>query len=189
MGQFQSAFLLIKCNGLSLESYVNLIFRYHLDFPTYFVSFNLFSVEYQDQTSCLVDHLKSCLTGLFAGFVPAVTSLIKLLLYHCGDLKVDPALIDQFLLNQIQCKGSVFAQTVECWNDFRERLNRDKTDPKLCRYKTHFYQLILNLNCGVLSKQRFIGDGQLSQAWAFKLYITTCMYFPLTRSVEKNCLC
>ncbi|RMX35492.1 hypothetical protein pdam_00003817 [Pocillopora damicornis] len=90
------------------------------------------SVEYQDQTSCLVDHLKSCLTGLFAGFVPAVTSLIKLLLYHCGDLKVDPALIDQFLLNQIQCKGSVFAQTVECWNDFRERLNRDKTDPKLC---------------------------------------------------------
>ncbi|XP_022790340.1 uncharacterized protein LOC111329844 [Stylophora pistillata] len=90
------------------------------------------SVEYQYQISCLVNHLKTYLTGLFAGFVPAVTSLIKLLLYHCGDLKVDPALIDQFLLNQIQCKGSVFTKAVECWNDFRIRLNRDNTDPKLC---------------------------------------------------------
>lgn len=97
------------------------------------------SVEYQYQTSCLVNHLKTCLTGLFAGFVRAVTSLIKLLLYHCGDLKVDPALIDQFLLNQIQCKGSVFTKTVECWNDFRIRLNRDNTDPKLCRYKSNFH--------------------------------------------------
>lgn len=92
------------------------------------------SIEYKHQISCLTDHLKSCLTGLFSAFVPAVASLIKLLFYHCGDLKVDPALINQFLLDQIQCKAEVFTKTVECWNDFRTRFNRDKTDPQLCRY-------------------------------------------------------
>lgn len=91
------------------------------------------SIEYQHQTSCLTEYLTSCLTGLLSGFVPAVRSLIEMLFYHCGDLKVDPTLIDQFLLQTIQCKGEVFTKTVECWNDFRLRFDQDKTDPRLCR--------------------------------------------------------
>lgn len=50
------------------------------------------------------------MTGVYAGFVPEVVSLIRLLFYHYGDLKVDPAGVNQLLLNQIQCKSQVFTK-------------------------------------------------------------------------------
>ena len=79
-----------------------------LFFPFYSFFFCSCSVEYKLQTSCLTAHLSSCLAGVYAGFLPEVASLIRLLFYHCGDLKVDPAGMNQLLLNQIQCKSQVF---------------------------------------------------------------------------------
>lgn len=120
---------------ISCQCSIPEVLRYYNSLPDYcFLLKSIHSFEYQHQTSCLTEHLSSCLSGpLFASFVPQVTSLIKLLFYHCGDLVVDPAAIDQFLLNQIQCKAEVFTKTVRCWDDFRNRLNTNKADLQLCR--------------------------------------------------------
>lgn len=91
------------------------------------------SYQYEIEKTCLKNHVANCLSNALASYVKPVTSLLLHQLYHCGDLKYKPSVMNAFFLNLIKCKQQAFMDTEFCWRYFRDRLNANRSDPLLCR--------------------------------------------------------
>lgn len=102
-------------------------------FKDYFNSF-FFSDEYEKESSCLNNHVGSCLQGtLFSSLQSEIVKLPKLLLYHCGSLGYKPSSISSTVLGFVGCNSKNLDGMVSCWDDFRSTFDANRSDPSLCR--------------------------------------------------------
>ncbi|KAM7438624.1 hypothetical protein ABFA07_011884 [Porites harrisoni] len=90
------------------------------------------SYEYENEKTCMKNHIAGCLTGNLGAFIDPVTSLLIHQVYHCGDLKYKPSFINDRILDMIKCSQNAFMDTDFCWRYFREKLNANRSDPSLC---------------------------------------------------------
>lgn len=92
------------------------------------------SDEYEKESSCLNNHVGSCLQGtLFSSLQSEIVKLPKLLLYHCGSLGYKPSSISSTVLGFVGCNGKNLDGMVSCWDDFRSTFDANRSDPSLCR--------------------------------------------------------
>ena len=90
------------------------------------------SYEYENEKTCMKNHIAGCLTGNLGVLIDPVTSLLIHQVYHCGDLKYKPSYINDRILDLIKCSQNAFMDTDFCWRYFREKLNANRSDPSLC---------------------------------------------------------
>lgn len=102
----------------------------------YLFSFLLFfsSDEYEKESSCLNNHIGTCLQGTaYSPLQGEIVKLPKLLLYHCGSLGYEPSSINSIVLGIVGCDGKKLDGMVSCWDDFRSTFDANRSDPSLCR--------------------------------------------------------
>ena len=99
-----------------------------------FLFFFFSSDEFPKQSSCLNNHVGTCLQGtILSAFQSEVVKLPKLLLYHCGSLGYEPSSIPKLVLDVVGCNGIVLDNMITCWDDFRTAFDANRSDPSLCR--------------------------------------------------------